>query len=130
MTEASFTCFLDCRLLPPALAEGHVADMPTSVSMLAHHTDPWWASCRYIADMTIALLQDRLARLVLTDPAEDHFEDPQMLPPMFLGNDAGKSHCMTGTDFQKRVLQHPVGVPPHPSIHQVHASAFVSGCNL
>ncbi|KAK9861685.1 hypothetical protein WJX84_001496 [Apatococcus fuscideae] len=61
---------------------------------------------RYLADLAISLMQDRLARLVLTDPAEDRFEDPEMLPPMFLGNDAGKSHCMTGSDFQGRVLQH------------------------
>lgn len=58
--------------------------------------------------MAISLMQDRLARLVLTDPAEDRFEDPQLLPPMFLGNDAGISHCMTGTDFQGRVLRHEV----------------------
>ena len=43
VTECPYICFLDCRLLPPALAEGHVADMPTSASMAAHHTDPWWA---------------------------------------------------------------------------------------
>lgn len=69
--------------------------------------------------MAISLLQDRLARLVLTDPAEDHFEDLQMLPPMFLGNDAGISHCMTGTDFQRRVLQHEVRPSLGPSF--VHA---------
>ena len=57
-------------------------------------------------------MQDRLARLVLTDPAEDSFEDPQILPPMFLGNDAGVSHCMTGVDFQHRVLRHEVLVFP------------------
>ena len=58
--------------------------------------------------MAISLLQHRLARLLLTDPAEDKFEDPEMLPPMFLGNDAGKSHCMTGEDFKQRVLEHEV----------------------
>ena len=58
--------------------------------------------------MVISFLQDRLAHLVLSHATEDPFRDSGLRPPMFLGNSAGHSQCLTGTAFQSHVLQHEV----------------------